>query len=158
MQNTYIQNLETLIRKSAVHIDLFCPGLIWCTLSVPPKPFLTKIQNSEKTRKKIVLLACKKFVKLQFLSSRISFHFFLIQFLSVVTKFSFQFLNSIFQGSIFFFQFLNLCQKWCTFQKLVGVVVFALVQGPEVIYHYFGLGTIPKSHQKMADTFRPIPT
>ena len=45
--------------------------------------------------------------------------------------FSFQFLNSIFQGSRISFRFLNFCQECYYFQKLVGVVVFAKVQGPE---------------------------
>ena len=48
--------------------------------------FLTKIQNriSEKTRKKIVLLSCRKIVKTQFLGVVEILSIFLIQFLKVV--------------------------------------------------------------------------
>jgi hypothetical protein len=91
--------------------------------------FLTKIQNriSKKTRKKIILLSCRKIVKTQFFG-RISFHFFNSIFEG--GRFSLQFLNSFFQGSRIFFRFLIFCQECYYFQKLVGVVVFTKVCGP----------------------------
>jgi hypothetical protein len=101
-------------------------------MSTLPTTFLTKIQNHicEKTRKKIVLLSFKKFVKTQFLGVVEYPSIFLIQFFKVPSRFSFQFLNSNFQGSRISFRFLNFGQECYYFQKLVGVVVFTKVRGP----------------------------
>ena len=54
------------------NIQIFAKSSKWVAYpssTIGKKPFLTKIQNriSEKTRKKIVLLSCKKFVQTQFL-------------------------------------------------------------------------------------------
>ena len=59
-------------------------------------------------------------------SRRISFHF--LNSIFQGSKFSFQFLNSIFQVVEFPSDFCQECYYYL--QKLVGVVVFAKVQGP----------------------------
>ena len=105
--------------------------------------FLTKIQNhiSEKTRKKIVLLSFKKFVKTQFLGVVEFPSIFCIQFFKVVvfpSNFWFQnvkvvvFPSNFWKTTIiwqFFCVILNFSQECYYLKNKVGVVDFTKARG-----------------------------
>ena len=91
--------------------------------------FLTKIQNriSEKTRKKIVFLSCRKIVKTQFLGVVGFPSIFLISKIQG-SGFSFQFLKN-YHNLQFFRVILNFAQECYYLKNKVGVVDFANAQG-----------------------------
>ena len=132
--------------------NLLLPLYFWGNVS-----FLSKIQNriSEKTRRKIILLSCKKFVKTQFLGVVEFPSIFLIQFFKVVvfpSNFWFQKFKVVVFPSNFWFQnfkvvvfpsnfwkttiiwqffrvILNFAQECYYLKNKVGVVDFTKARG-----------------------------
>ena len=134
-----INNLiRKFIRKLKIWEFLFLPNYFRMEFS-----FLSKIQNriSEKTRRKIILLSCKKFVKTQFLGVVEFPSIFLIQLFKVVVfpsnfwfqKFKVVVFPSNFWKTIIIWQFfrviLNFAQECYYLKNKVGVVDFTKARG-----------------------------
>ena len=131
--------------------------------------FLSKIQNciSEKTRRKIILLSCKKFVKTQFWGVVEFPSIFQIQFLKVVvfpSNFWFQnvkvvvFPSNFWKTTIiwqFFGVILNFAQECYYLKNKVGVVDFTKARGlvkfqrPRASKHYHSLGICKLYYSKV---------